>query len=147
MASATPPAHKPSITLSARAFARTGGDTSVPLPCKSAIAASSHAAPSATRRPRRQPGAYEPLFRRRQRVQVRLLDPGAVALDQRRGGPRNDLLGGVNRRSVIEFDGNGRMYVSELLSYMVDAEATREHDPISRISRPQWSGLPRLVVM
>ena len=36
---------------------------------------------------------------------------------------------------VIEFDGNGRMYVSELISYMMDAEASREHDPISRISR------------
>src|SRR6059058_6250825 len=36
---------------------------------------------------------------------------------------------------VIEFDGNGRMYVSELVSYMMDADATREHDPISRISR------------
>jgi mono/diheme cytochrome c family protein/glucose/arabinose dehydrogenase len=36
---------------------------------------------------------------------------------------------------VIEFDGNGRMYVSELISYMMDTEATREHDPISRISR------------
>jgi hypothetical protein len=37
--------------------------------------------------------------------------------------------------AVIEFDGNGRMYVSELVSYMMDAEATHEHDPISRISR------------
>src|SRR5215471_16444683 len=36
---------------------------------------------------------------------------------------------------VIEFDGSGRMYVAELVSYMMDAEATREHDPISRISR------------
>lgn len=36
---------------------------------------------------------------------------------------------------VIEFDGNGRMYVSELISYMRDADASREHDPISRISR------------
>jgi mono/diheme cytochrome c family protein/glucose/arabinose dehydrogenase len=36
---------------------------------------------------------------------------------------------------VIEFDGNGRMYVSELVSYMMDASATHEHDPISRISR------------
>ena len=36
---------------------------------------------------------------------------------------------------VIEFDGNGRMYVAELVSYMMDASATREHDPISRISR------------
>jgi mono/diheme cytochrome c family protein len=36
---------------------------------------------------------------------------------------------------VIEFDGNGRMYVGELVSYMMDASATREHDPISRISR------------
>src|SRR6266851_5439820 len=37
--------------------------------------------------------------------------------------------------AVIEFDGNGRMYVSELISYMMDADASREHDPISRISR------------
>jgi mono/diheme cytochrome c family protein len=37
--------------------------------------------------------------------------------------------------TVIEFDGNGRMYVSEMISYMMDAEATHEHDPISRISR------------
>jgi mono/diheme cytochrome c family protein len=37
--------------------------------------------------------------------------------------------------AVIEFDGNGRMYVSELISYMMDAEASREHEPISRISR------------
>ncbi|HTK77219.1 MAG TPA: hypothetical protein VL371_18270, partial [Gemmataceae bacterium] len=35
----------------------------------------------------------------------------------------------------IEFDGNGRMYVAEMISYMMDAEASREHDPISRISR------------
>ena len=37
--------------------------------------------------------------------------------------------------AVIEFDGNGRMYVSELISYMMDAGASREHDPISRITR------------
>jgi len=36
---------------------------------------------------------------------------------------------------AIEFDGNGRMYVAELVGYMMDAEATREHDPVSRISR------------
>ena len=41
----------------------------------------------------------------------------------------------VNNPAVIEFDGNGRMYVAELVSYMMDAEATHEHDPISRISR------------
>ena len=35
----------------------------------------------------------------------------------------------------IEFDGNGRMYVAEMISYMMDANAGREHDPISRISR------------
>jgi len=36
---------------------------------------------------------------------------------------------------AVEFDGNGRMYVIEMIGYMMDAEATREHDPISRISR------------
>lgn len=37
--------------------------------------------------------------------------------------------------TLVEFDGNGRMYVGEMISYMMDASATREHDPISRISR------------
>ena len=37
--------------------------------------------------------------------------------------------------SLIEFDGNGRMYVGEMISYMMDANASREHEPISRISR------------
>jgi mono/diheme cytochrome c family protein len=37
--------------------------------------------------------------------------------------------------TMVEFDGNGRMYVGEMISYMMDAEASREHDPISRISR------------
>ena len=37
--------------------------------------------------------------------------------------------------TLIEFDGNGRMYVGEMISYMMDASATREHDPVSRISR------------
>jgi mono/diheme cytochrome c family protein len=37
--------------------------------------------------------------------------------------------------SLIEFDGSGRMYVGEMISYMMDAGASREHDPISRISR------------
>ena len=37
--------------------------------------------------------------------------------------------------TLIEFDGNGRMYVGEMISYMMDAKASREHEPISRISR------------
>jgi putative membrane-bound dehydrogenase-like protein len=37
--------------------------------------------------------------------------------------------------TLIEFDGNGRMYVGEMISYMMDASASREHEPISRISR------------
>jgi mono/diheme cytochrome c family protein/glucose/arabinose dehydrogenase len=37
--------------------------------------------------------------------------------------------------TIVEFDGNGRMYVAEMIGYMVDANASREHDPISRISR------------
>jgi len=36
---------------------------------------------------------------------------------------------------VIAFDGDGRMYVSELISYMMDADGTDEHSPVSRISR------------
>jgi len=37
--------------------------------------------------------------------------------------------------AIIEFDGNGRMYVVEFLSYMLDADGTGSHDPISRITR------------
>jgi mono/diheme cytochrome c family protein len=37
--------------------------------------------------------------------------------------------------SVIEFDGNGRMYVVEFVSYMLDADGNGAHDPISRITR------------
>src|SRR6185295_1448590 len=31
---------------------------------------------------------------------------------------------------VCTFDGNGRMYVCEMRSYMQDIDATKEHDPI-----------------
>ena len=35
----------------------------------------------------------------------------------------------------IAFDGDGRMYVAEMRSYMLDADATNEFTAISRISR------------
>lgn len=35
---------------------------------------------------------------------------------------------------AIAWDGNGRMYVAEMLTYMQDADATGEQEPISRIS-------------
>ncbi|HEY7055812.1 MAG TPA: c-type cytochrome, partial [Vicinamibacterales bacterium] len=41
----------------------------------------------------------------------------------------------INNPAVIEWDGNGRMYVSEFRSYMLDADATGEHEPTNRISR------------
>ncbi len=41
----------------------------------------------------------------------------------------------INNPAVIDWDGNGRMYVSEFRSYMIDADATNEHDAINRISR------------
>ena len=37
--------------------------------------------------------------------------------------------------SVIAWDGNGRMYVNEMRSYMLDINGSHEKDPISRISR------------
>ena len=36
---------------------------------------------------------------------------------------------------MIAFDGNGRMYVAEMRTYMQDADATGEQEPISRVSR------------
>ena len=41
----------------------------------------------------------------------------------------------VNTPAVIEFDGNGRLYVAEFSTYMRDLDGTGEHDPLSRITR------------
>ena len=37
--------------------------------------------------------------------------------------------------AVIKFDGNGRMYVAEFITYMRDADGNRQHLPESRITR------------
>jgi hypothetical protein len=34
----------------------------------------------------------------------------------------------------ITWDGNGRMYVAQMLTYMQDADATNENEPWSRVS-------------
>ena len=41
----------------------------------------------------------------------------------------------IDTPAVIEFDGNGRMYISEFMTYMPDVEGTGQHEPRSRISR------------
>ncbi|TCK80760.1 DUF7133 domain-containing protein [Albibacterium bauzanense] len=41
----------------------------------------------------------------------------------------------IEQPGAISFDGNGRMFVLELRSYMLDADATDELEPTSRISR------------
>lgn len=41
----------------------------------------------------------------------------------------------IDQPAAISFDGNGRMFVLELRSYMLDADATDELEPTSRISR------------
>jgi mono/diheme cytochrome c family protein len=41
----------------------------------------------------------------------------------------------IQQPAAIAFDGNGRMYVLELRSYMLDADSKNELEPISRISR------------
>jgi mono/diheme cytochrome c family protein len=41
----------------------------------------------------------------------------------------------IQQPAAISFDGNGRMYVLELRSYMLDADSKNELEPISRISR------------
>lgn len=40
---------------------------------------------------------------------------------------------------VCVFDGNGRMYVAEMRTYMQDIDGNKEHDPVSRISRHESS--------
>ena len=37
--------------------------------------------------------------------------------------------------AVIRFDGNGRMYVAEFVTYMRDADGNNQHTPESRITR------------
>lgn len=41
----------------------------------------------------------------------------------------------IQQPGAISFDGNGRMYVLELRSYMLDADSKNELEPINRISR------------
>ncbi len=41
----------------------------------------------------------------------------------------------IQQPGAISFDGNGRMYVLELRSYMLTADSKNELDPVSRISR------------
>ena len=41
----------------------------------------------------------------------------------------------VDTPGVIEFDGNGRMYIAEMVTYMPDVEGTGQREPRSRISR------------
>ena len=36
---------------------------------------------------------------------------------------------------MIAFDGNGRMYVAEMRTYMLDADGSGEQEPVSRVSR------------
>ena len=36
---------------------------------------------------------------------------------------------------MVAFDGNGRMYVAEMRTYMMDADAKGEQEPFSRVSR------------
>ena len=36
---------------------------------------------------------------------------------------------------MIAFDGDGRMYVAEMRTYMMDADGTGEQEPVSRVSR------------
>lgn len=41
----------------------------------------------------------------------------------------------IDTPAVIEFDGNGRMYVCEFVTYMPDVDGTNQHAPESRITR------------
>ena len=36
---------------------------------------------------------------------------------------------------MVAFDGNGRMYVAEMRTYMQDIDGTSEQEPVSRVSR------------
>lgn len=40
----------------------------------------------------------------------------------------------IREPAVVAFDGNGRMYVAEMRTYMQDIDGTGAHDPVSRIS-------------
>src|SRR5476649_1889206 len=42
---------------------------------------------------------------------------------------------GVKEPVNITFDGNGRMYLAEMRTYMQDVDGSNEHDPISVVSR------------
>ena len=41
----------------------------------------------------------------------------------------------VEEPVLMTFDGKGRMYVAEMLTYMIDADGTGQMEPVSRIKR------------
>ena len=42
---------------------------------------------------------------------------------------------GIREPVAMAFDGNGRMYVAEMRTYMQDIDATGEHEPLGVVSR------------
>jgi len=75
-----------------------------------------------------------------------VLPPSSIALSPEASIATMQLPGGYRLEPVltepeiaepvmIAFDGNGRMYVAEMRTYMLDADAKGEQEPFSRVSR------------
>lgn len=71
-------------------------------------------------------------------AQVQPLSPAdAMAAIELPPGYRLELVASepmIHEPAVIAWDGNGRMYVAEMRTYMQDIDGTGAHDPVSRVS-------------
>jgi glucose/arabinose dehydrogenase/cytochrome c5 len=70
---------------------------------------------------------------------IKALSPAAsIAATQLPGGYRLEPVltePDIAEPVMVTFDGNGRMYVAEMRTYMQDADATGQQEPFSRVSR------------
>jgi mono/diheme cytochrome c family protein/glucose/arabinose dehydrogenase len=101
-----------------------------------ALFAASSAAPAADLKPIPQPNTFEPA------PPVKALPPAeTIKATQLPPGYRLETVlsePDIKEPVAIAFDGDGRIFVAEMRTYMQDVDATGEHDPVSRVSL-HWS--------
>ena len=90
--------------------------------------------------------AYEPDFTPQPAVKV-LSPEEELKTIELPAGYRLELVlserDGIKEPANLTFDGNGRMYIAELRTYMQDIDGNNEHDPIGVVSRHCVGAPPR----
>ena len=81
---------------------------------------------------------YEPDFTKQPSVKVLSPEEELKTIELPRGYHLELVLSerdGIKEPANLTFDGNGRMYIAELRTYMQDIDGNNEHDPVGVVSR------------